>query len=46
MTADGRLDWPGLLDTQELHNEAASKASGLTPPRWLCLRFRLDNTSM
>ena len=32
---------PGMVDTVGPQNEASSKTSGLTPPRWLCRRFRL-----
>ena len=31
----------GIQDTPEPRCEALSKASGLTPPRWLCRRVRL-----
>ena len=35
------VDWPNFLDTFQPQNEAASKASGLTPPRWLWRRCLL-----
>ena len=43
----GKLRWipkwttPSFIDKPEPHFEAASKTSGLTPPRWECLRVRL-----
>ena len=35
------LECPEFMDTAKPHAEAASKASGLNPPRWLWRRFRL-----
>jgi hypothetical protein len=32
---------PRIVDTAKPQNKACSKASGLTPPRWLCRRCRL-----
>ena len=40
---DSNVSWsaPGMVDTAGPQNEASSKTSGLTPPRWLCRHFRL-----
>lgn len=41
MAASLTMDFPRFVDTSDPHDEACSKASGLTPPRWLCRRVRL-----